>query len=168
LADDLRRAFDSSFAAPATVHETGWTVLLLVRLGERRLAVLLGDVASLLPGRRIVPLPAAPRALLGLAGHRGNLVPVFSLRGLVGMEEGPPPEALLLARHEELIAFGVDGFEGSFRQKPGDFPSGSSQVVGPLRGTVESGSGPVPLLDLRSLVLEIQRRGDAGSPSAGG
>jgi purine-binding chemotaxis protein CheW len=167
-ADDLRRTFDLSFAAPATVHQTGLTVLLLVRLGERRLAVLLEDVASLLPGRRIVPLPAAPRELLGLAGYRGRLVPVFSLRGLLGMEEGPLPGALLLARHQELIAFGVDGFEASFRLKPGDLPSGSSLVSGPLRGAVDAGSGPVPLLDLHSVVLEIHRRKCPGSPPAGG
>jgi chemotaxis signal transduction protein len=167
-ADDLRRAFDLSFAAPATVHQTGQTAFLLVRLGERRLAVLLEDVALLLPGRRIVPLPAAPRELLGLAGHRGNLVPVFSLRGLLGMEEGPLPDALLLARHQELIAFGVDGFEGSFRLKSGDLPSGASRVSGPFLGAVDAGSGPVPLLDLHSLVLEIHRRGYPGSPPRGG
>ena len=79
----LRRAFDRSFAAlPAEAPP--FEDLLTVRAAGDTFALRLRDVAELIAGLLVAPLPSATPHLLGLAGLRGGVVPVFSLASLLG------------------------------------------------------------------------------------
>ncbi len=83
---ELRRAFDESFAAaPVVAGEID--ELLAIGVAGAPYALRVRDLALIVSGRKVVPLPSARPGLLGLAGIRGSLVPIFSLATLLG---GPP------------------------------------------------------------------------------
>lgn len=90
LSEELRQAFDHSFAHPPPQPRTIALRLLLVELREgRRVALNLHRLTQIHVGRRIVPLPGTPPELLGLAGAQGQVIPVWDLSALL---DGTPPQ----------------------------------------------------------------------------
>lgn len=86
LAAQLRREFDGSFSV-ASADGGGATVdLLALRLGDKPYAVRLDEIKAVVSGKRLAALPGSPPELLGLAGFRGELVPVYDLGLLLGHE----------------------------------------------------------------------------------
>jgi len=86
---EMRRQFDESFARPRPHHlPAGESMLAIVVRGEP-FAVRLAETAGLaaLEGK-ILPVPSEAKELLGLIGHRGTVVPVFSLAALLGYSSG--------------------------------------------------------------------------------
>lgn len=81
---ELRRAFDDAFARPARTRADAGERLLLVRAGAQHLALPVAALAGVERGVPVVALPGAPRALRGIAGVHGRLLPVFALAGLIG------------------------------------------------------------------------------------
>jgi purine-binding chemotaxis protein CheW len=111
----LRRAFDRTFAASSAAQPL-FEDLLAVRVAGDAFALRLRDVAELVAGLLVVPLPSATPHLLGLAGLRGGVVPVFSLATLLGAA-GPTgaPRWAVLCRAAEPFALAFDAFEGHLR-----------------------------------------------------
>ena len=62
----LRRLFDDSFAAAATVESARLEGLLAIRLGSDPYALRLSEIAGLHAGVKIVPVPSANAQLLGI------------------------------------------------------------------------------------------------------
>ncbi len=113
---ELRRAFDRSFALPPPVASEELEDLLAIRVAGDPYAVRLRDIAGVVAGRRVVPIPAAAPDLLGLAGIRGGVVPVFGLASILGYGQAPgAPRWLLLCGAEDPIALGFADFEGYLR-----------------------------------------------------
>ncbi|MBW6435392.1 chemotaxis protein CheW [Actinoplanes hulinensis] len=123
----LREEFDRSFAEPARVLECGTVELLAVSAGDRPYALRLAEASGVHPDRPVTPLPTSVRALLGVAGFAGAVVPVYDLAALLGhpvprrprwllLAHGTPPLALAfheLDRHLRVpLADVVDGFDG--------------------------------------------------------
>jgi len=111
----LRRAFDQSFRAPPPGEEEETEDLLQLRIGGQALAVRLSEIAGLIQGRTPVPLPAAAPGLLGLAGIRGALWPVFDLAVLLGEPPAQDPRWLLLCGAGAPVALAFSLFEGHLR-----------------------------------------------------
>jgi purine-binding chemotaxis protein CheW len=108
----LRAEFDSAFAARRTVPPAE-TPLLAIRIGAAPYAVRLLEAGGLATAPRIVPVPSRRRELLGVAGLRGEVVPVYSLARIVlGADDGEPPRWLVLARGEERLALAFAHLEG--------------------------------------------------------
>jgi purine-binding chemotaxis protein CheW len=79
-------------------------------------AILLRDIAGIVTGRRVVPIPAVTPDLLGLAGIRGGIVPVFGLATILGYGPAPgTPRWMILCGTEEPIALAFSDFEGYVR-----------------------------------------------------
>lgn len=113
---DLRRAFDQTFAEPPRTVVEGALNLLGIRVGGDAYAVRLGEIAGLFVERRIVPLPSPMADLLGLAGLRGGVVPVYSLRGLLGYSTaGDAGRWLILAGSGHAVGLAFEEFEGYLR-----------------------------------------------------
>lgn len=115
-AAELRRAFDLSFAAPPTQASRELEDLLLVRIAGEPYAIRLRDVTGIIAKRAVVTVPAAAPGLLGLAGIRGNIVPVFGLASLLGYEsatEAPP--WFVLCGGEEPVALAFSELDGYVR-----------------------------------------------------
>jgi len=86
---------------------------LTVRVSERHYALRAEDVAEIVRVPAMARVPQSPRALLGIANLRGSVVPVVSLRGLLGLAEdsaGPGGRAVprdLLERLNEAATGGL-------------------------------------------------------------
>jgi chemotaxis signal transduction protein len=113
-AAELRSAFDRAFAAPLRADTKAKQDLLAVRIGPEPCAVRLREVASLLVDRRITRLPTSDAALIGVAGFRGAIVPVYSLLALFGHPSAPAPRWLVIAANAP-VALAFDLFEGHLR-----------------------------------------------------
>ena len=170
----LREAFDSAFALPPVQRDDGREVFLIVGAGSGRYAARLDALLGLERGRKIVPLPSPAPGLLGLAGFRGQLIPVFDLAMLLGASaagrgSGPGvpqgevargPQWLVLCKGQPAVALAFGRFEGLvlvssqdvFAGPPGERPSGLAPQ------TVRVGSHNLSVMDVPSLVAAATRR----------
>jgi purine-binding chemotaxis protein CheW len=115
-AAELRQAFDLSFALPPPQALREVEDLLTIRVAGDPYAIRLCDIAGMVTGRKVVPVPAATLDLLGLAGIRGGVVPVFGLASILGYSQAPgSPRWMILCGTEEPIALAFSDFEGYLR-----------------------------------------------------
>jgi purine-binding chemotaxis protein CheW len=110
----LRTAFDSSFAEPHPGAAPPMENLLAIRLGLAPYALRLAEIAGLHSDRKVTPLPSAMPTLLGIAGFRGTILPVYDLARLVGSQPTVHPRFLAVAR-EARVAFAFDHLDGHER-----------------------------------------------------
>src|ERR1035437_1099261 len=112
----LRQAFDRSFALPPSQASQEVEDLLTIRVAGDPYALLLRDIAGMVTGRRVVPIPAVTPDLLGLVGIRGGIVPVFDLASILGYGPAPgSPRWMILCGEEEPIALAFSDFERYLR-----------------------------------------------------
>ena len=110
---ELRLAFDEARAMPSSERAEEAENLLAIRISGDAYAIKVSEIAGLATGKKIVPVPGPIPELLGLAGIRGRLVPVYSLDALLGYDsEGEQPRWLALCGTEECFAVAFHEFEG--------------------------------------------------------
>lgn len=115
-AHELRAAFDRSFAAPPQSGLVETEDLLAIRVGGDPYAVRLRDISGLIARRTLVAVPGGAAGLVGIAGIRGDIVPVFSLSVLLGYgEDAEPPPWTVLCGTEQPTGLGFAEFEGYLR-----------------------------------------------------
>jgi purine-binding chemotaxis protein CheW len=115
-AAELRQAFDLSFALPPPQASQEVEDLLTIRVAGDPYAIRLRDIAGIVAGRRVIPVPAVTLDLLGLAGIRGDVVSVFGLASILGYGQAPgSPRWMILCGAEEPIALAFSDFEGYLR-----------------------------------------------------
>lgn len=163
LAQELREAFDRSFAEPAGQEARVVENLLEIGLGDGSYAVRMSEVGGLFPDRTTVPLPTAVPELVGLASVRGSLLPVYDLARLVGIASEEPSRWLLVAGGRRL-AFACPRFGGYFRVSPDAIVARDRGVDSRVREDVSIGDRVVPLISLESVVNLISRRVSHSSP----
>lgn len=110
----LRTDFDRSFAVPLRADVAVKVDLLAIRVGSESCALRLSDVTGLFADRVITRIPGSNTALLGIAGFRGAVVPVYSLQTLLGHSGAQVPRWLVTAATPP-IALAFDEFEGHLR-----------------------------------------------------
>lgn len=116
-AGELRRAFDLSFAEPPPAAIEAFEDLLHIRLGTVGYALRVTEIAGLFTGVKITPLPATVPELLGIAGFRGSILPVYDLGALLGYARETEPRWLAIAAAASVgLAFGA--FERQVRIHP--------------------------------------------------
>jgi purine-binding chemotaxis protein CheW len=115
-AAELRRAFDLSFALPPPQASQDACDLLAIRVAGDPYAIRLREIAGIAAGRRVIPVPSVTLDLLGLAGIRGEVVPVFGLSSILGYGQATgSPRWMILCGTEEPIALAFSDFEGYLR-----------------------------------------------------
>ena len=115
-AAQLRQAFDRTFALPPSGVSPEAEDLLTIRVAGDPYAIRLLDIAEIVTERRVVSVPAVTPDLLGLAGIRGGIVPVFGLSSILGYGPDPgPPRWMIICGAEEPIALAFSDFEGYLR-----------------------------------------------------
>lgn len=110
---DLAAEFDGSFAlahreAPVTVD------VLAIGVGGDRYALRISDIAGLFADRAITAVPSSRAELLGIAGFRGSIVPVFDLAVLLGYTSIAAPRWLVIASGTP-VALAFEEFAGQLR-----------------------------------------------------
>ena len=154
---EMRHEFDRSFALPAAAIEVAREQLLAIRIGAQPYAVRLSEIAGLHAGKSITRVPGANAALIGIAGFRGVIAPVYDLSSLMGQAADDLPHWLIVAA-QEPIAFGFNAFEGQLRVMPeAILPRQSAAGDGAYaKDFVQTDDLARPILSLQSLIGAIK------------
>ena len=113
-AADMRLAFDRGFADPVCHETTAAESLLAIRVGAQPCAIRLSEITGLFAEKRITRVPGSGAALLGIAGFRGAIVPVYGLQSLLGLFGGKAARWLVIAAAAP-VALALEAFDGRFR-----------------------------------------------------
>jgi purine-binding chemotaxis protein CheW len=113
-AHQLRTEFERSFAEAPRALERDTENLLAIRVEADRYALRLSEIAGLFADRRVLAVPSQVRGLMGLAGLRGALLPVYDLRILLGYTPLETPRWLVVAASKS-VAFAFDALDGYLR-----------------------------------------------------
>jgi len=166
-AAELRRAFDRAFAEPPRAAADDATEAVLeLRAGTEACVVRVSEMRGLLARPTVVAVPGPLPELLGLAGLRGALLPVYSLAALQGqpITEGAPAW-MLLVEADGLVGLAFEEMLGYFRLDRREIASlpRASGAAGTSGGSQAARVGDAlrPLIDVPSLVAGLKRR--AGS-----
>ena len=135
----------------------GTADLVVVRLGQGRVAADLSAVAEVGRVPALTRVPGVPRWLAGVANWRGRLLPVLDLRPLLGVDPTPwGPRARLVVLTADGVSAGfvadaVDGTEplGEVDELPAALSGVAAQL---LAGQVPLPDGPVAVLDVRAVL----------------
>jgi purine-binding chemotaxis protein CheW len=160
--EKLRRSFDLSFAEPPPVETEQVEDLLIIRVGGDEYAVRFNEAAGLYVDRRVVRMPTPMPELLGIAGFRGSVIPVFDLSALLGY--GPAADHsgrwLLLAGKDELVGLAFEAFTGHFRVLRRDLvrQDGSERLRQHVLEVVRVGDHIRAVISVASVLGAIKRR----------
>jgi chemotaxis signal transduction protein len=151
----LRRVFDEGFSELPQGLREGGNTFLEVGSGENRVLVALEEVAVMEVRRKIVPLPGARAAFLGIAGIRGRLVPVYHLGQLLGLETTDSAGTwILVSRSDRMLGLAVDAFHGLKEIPAGDCHPDLSPARH-VRAVVSGTDGLRSVVNMASLLAEI-------------
>jgi chemotaxis signal transduction protein len=111
---ELRDAFDQTRALPMfSGTEEHTENFLAVRVSRDPYAIRVSEISGVSTDRNIIAIPTPFPELLGVAGIRGALVPVYSLAGVLGYAaDAEQTRWLALCGIEEPVALAFSGFEG--------------------------------------------------------
>jgi chemotaxis signal transduction protein len=151
-AAELRDAFDRSFAG-APAESPPCDDFLDVRLGPVRHALRVSEMAGLLADVRIAPLPSPIGELLGIAGLRGAILPVYDLRALLGYSTEAPPRWVAIAAAAP-VAFAFDAFERHLRVRRDAVVPHADGGSRHVREVVRLDEGMRPIVSIAS-VLDV-------------
>lgn len=150
--EELRLAFDQSFAVRADATSIPGDDYLLVGVATHMFALRLSQVASLHRAPRAMRLPDSPPALLGLVGFRRTVYPLYDLSRLLGCTPGADARwALVTAARPLALAFARLGGHRRVAADPVT-PAGSTASSAPhQRGVVRIDGSLHPIVDLDSV-----------------
>lgn len=159
-AEELRQAFDRSFAEARGEGAATLEDLLAIRAGGQRYAVRLAEIAGIHAARTITPVPGPVRELLGIAAFRGAMVAVYDLPALLGHEGGGAPRWMVLSRGAAAVALAIGELEGHLRL-PREALASAAGAAGPHRHVKEIArieEGARPIVSLPSVLEAIRER----------
>ncbi|MEV0902362.1 chemotaxis protein CheW [Actinoplanes sp. NPDC049802] len=155
----LREEFDRSFTEPARTLGCEAVELLAVRAGDRPYAFRLAQASGVHPDRPVTPLPTSVRALIGVAGFGGAVVPVYDLAALLGHPVPARPRWLLLAVGAPALALAFQELDRHIRVSLADVVEGSGGGShGCLHEMARLPDGDRPIVDVpatRELVHQL-------------
>lgn len=109
----LREDFDRSFSLP---HQEGRRDLenyIAVRVSGDAYLMRLEDIGALAARRTVVPVPSRRPEFLGMTGHRGAPVALFSLAMLLGYGRAAAlPRWFIVLRGAGGLGLGFDEYQG--------------------------------------------------------
>ena len=122
---------------------------LMVRIGDRRLGLPIGNVIAVEALGTVHPVPTLDPACRGITSTRGRLMPVLSLKALVEGKSGDEPTAIVLQLGGRFCCLLVDDAEAIVEGDLLPVPPGES--LSWATAVVRRPEGLVPLLDIDAL-----------------
>ena len=159
----LRQEFDRSFAQAPRLETEPPENFLAVRVGGDAYALRVAEIGGLFTDRRIMPLPTPMPALLGVAGFRGQIAPVYDLAALLGYARQTAPRWLIMARRREPVALAFDVFDAHFSAFSASIIATEGRDAARLHlgSAVRIGDATRPIIQLQSLLDDIQLRANS-------
>ena len=167
MAIRMRQEFDHAFSLPTATVPPEAMDLLAVHLRGDRFAVRVLEISGLLAGKKIIPLPGSPPALLGLAGIRGSLVPAWDLAVLLGYPgQSRGSRWVMLGRGNSPWALAFDGFDGYFRVLQSEVHAGTGKesATGVVRESCPIDGTVLPIVSLPLILLAITKISESSQP----
>ena len=166
----LRLAFDGTFAEARAAAETPSDDLLAIDVSGAPHLLLLADVGSLHLDHPLVWVPSGDPRLLGIAGFRNTLAPVFDLRLLLGYPAAARPRWLVTARGRTPVALAFDRFESHARAPRAEVATALAAAVDGAGDRVVGGAVSVkgvvrPLIRTAAVLQALARRTRPGGPA---
>jgi len=159
----LRREFDASFGASVAGDRPRVEDFLMLGVGGDPYALALIEIAGLHRDWRVVPMTSEAPELVGVAGNRGTLVPVYDLGALLGYPSDPVARWIVTVRSPRL-AFAFARFDGHLRASTQAVSTRQGGSI-PMRGTLSVAGLPRPIIDLTAVADAISRGGRAKGPA---
>jgi chemotaxis signal transduction protein len=154
-AAELRREFDRSFAE-SFVGKSASHDLLAIRLDEQHFALRLSDIGGLFIDKKITPVPGAGGFLLGIAGFRGVIAPVYDLQRLLGCPAVRNPRWLVMAAAAS-VGFAFAAFDGQLRVPASAMTPRQQEHAQSLTSSVVQHEGVLrPIIELSRALKAIQ------------
>ena len=138
-AAELAAQFDGSFAR-AQRDATPEVDVLVLELAAGRYVLRVSEVAGVFVDRAITRIPTTRRELVGVAGIRGAIVPVFDLAAVLGHPPATSPRWLVIAAGS-AVGLAFERF-GGHRRVP-------HAAIGDV---VECDGSVLPVIDLASVL----------------
>jgi chemotaxis signal transduction protein len=160
-AHDLRQAFDAGFAALPAQRGDDIAQFLSLRIAGSAYAVALSEIEGFSAAGLIVGFPSALPELLGLAGLRGELLPVYSLEALLaGQVPGPAARWFFRSKGKDPVAFGFADFERHLDVPRAEILAANQggQRAQHLGAFVRQAGAVLAVIDVASLVHRIRER----------
>ncbi len=159
---DLRNTFDRSYSLPPSSPGSEQIEnLLAIRLAGNPYAIRVTEITGLANDRKTVALPSPIPELLGVAGIRGGLVPIYSLAALLGYaRDVAQARWLALCGNEDQIGLGFSNLEGYLRVPAAQVYAAPQENItrGHVKDVARVGDIVRAVLSIPSLVEMIQRR----------
>jgi chemotaxis signal transduction protein len=160
--EDLRRAFDASFALPPAPRDDDLVDLLAVTADSEALAVPLVAMGGLAADRTVTPLPGSPPDLIGVAGLRGHLVPVYDLARLLDPGRARVADTtvrwMVLAAGTPTFAVAVDRIDGHLRVTRDAIADPAAGAHAATGAVVRTSDGQRPVVDLTTIRTRVTAR----------
>lgn len=158
---ELRSAFDQSFARPTDDVSIEQENVLTIRAGGARYAVRLREIDGIVARRKVTSVPAAAPHLLGVAGIRGRIVPVFDLGSILGQASPlDAPGWLMLCGREEPVALGFSELDAYVRVPSSSFHADAapSSVNGKITEVVQTDAGILFVINVPLVMASLRDR----------
>jgi chemotaxis signal transduction protein len=163
---DMRAAFDRGFAEPPPPEAEAAADYLGIRIGGTAYAVALSEIGAVFADKMIAPLPSGASELLGVAGVRGDIVPVFGLGALLGQDGGgDKPRWLVLAKGGRA-GFAFDALDGHLRIPLAQIAPLASRASAPggfVQANAVTAKEMRPIVSIASLMEHLERRAGNGA-----
>jgi chemotaxis signal transduction protein len=154
-AAELRREFDRSFAEAPFAGKSGNHDLLAIRLDQQHFALHLSDITGLFADKKITPVPGAAGFLLGIAGFRGVIAPVYDLQRLLGCPAVRDPRWLVMAASAS-VGFAFEAFDSQLRVPAAAItPHQQDDTQGLTSGVVRDAGILRPIIELSRALKAI-------------
>lgn len=128
-AGELKRIFDQAFALPPETKEENARDMLGITLYGNAYALALSDVAGVYSNKKIARTPSTERGLLGIAGFRGAILPVYDLGVLIGLPPSANPRWVAVIKPGD-IAVAFESFDGHLRVPTADIAANDYKDAG--------------------------------------
>ncbi len=154
-AAELRLNFDRSFADPPSVADAAPQGFLAIRLDAQHFALRLTDISGLFAEKKVTPIPGADEYLLGIAGFRGVVTPVYNLKRVLGQRSAAATRWLVVAAAAR-VALAFDGFEGQLRIAPAAIATAQrTDDQAFTNGVLQIGDVLRPIIDLSRVLKAL-------------
>ncbi len=159
-AQALREAFDQSFAAAPKGPSEELDDLLMIRLADDPYAISLREIGGIVAKRPIVAAPAMAEHFLGLAGVRGEVVPVYALASIFGLDEAEAPAWMVLCGEAPVIALAFAHFDGYSRLPLSRIHSDSEQRAARpfVSRVVSTDTGVGAVIDVPRIITALRNQ----------
>jgi purine-binding chemotaxis protein CheW len=156
---ELRHAFDRSFADVPSLDTTAFEDLLDVRFGTAQYALRVREISGLIADVRITPIPTPISELLGIAGIRASILPVYDLGAMLGHPAESKPRWMAIAAGDAPVGLAFARFERHLRVRADAIvAAGRFDAPRHMRQVVLLKAGVRPIVSVAAVLETIANR----------